>query len=601
LTLTSQKRLRPSVRALFAFAFIFASVPAFAAPAAAGPANAASFDILDFEGPKMKELYYVVTRDMDAQILAMSTGKLDVLSDIYRPADVERLAASDTADLSLASTFHGFFITFNTRKFPWDQTILRQAASQVMDRRRWTRDLFSGYAEPLMGFLPPISPYLEPAVTVFPGGAEAARKRLAGAGWTWDSRGRLVAPDGRGLPLTKILCPPSSVAATTTEIAQMAAEALASIGVPAEAEPMDFQTMLARVDEQNFDACTNAWTMSRDPDSLYAFYHSLMDVSGGYNLSGIADPELDDALLELRYAPDESSARKAASRAQKLLSELMPVVPVYSRYSISAVRRGWDGVFATDRATADNLYTLLSMRPREPREPREGGERPIYWNIPEEIRTLNPLVSSTAYDWTVLGTIYDVLLSANPYTFEDIPWLAESWDIGTRPREGEGKGEEKKEGSVLTFTLRPGLKWQDGRPLTVDDVAFSMLYIRDRNVPRFYDSVKDIEDIQTDPETRTIRVFMANTSYWHLHNIGGGVLILPRHILEKVPDWRAWQPANNPHEALDGTPMTELVGTGPFVFRESRTGEYVRMTRNEHYMLYGRNSRNMYMKERTAR
>jgi ABC-type transport system substrate-binding protein len=35
--------------------------------------------------------------------------------------------------------------------------------------------------------------------------------------------------------------------------------------------------------------------------------------------------------------------------------------------------------------------------------------------------------------------------------------------------------------------------------------------------------------------------------------------------------------------------MTELVGTGPFIFRESRTGEYVRMTRNEHYMLYGDN------------
>ena len=31
--------------------------------------------------------------------------------------------------------------------------------------------------------------------------------------------------------------------------------------------------------------------------------------------------------------------------------------------------------------------------------------------------------------------------------------------------------------------------------------------------------------------------------------------------------------------------MTELVGTGPFTFRESRTGEYVHMTRNEHYML----------------
>jgi peptide/nickel transport system substrate-binding protein len=532
-------------------------------------ASNGEFDIFDFEGPKMKDLYYVIVRDMDAQILAMSTGKLDVLSDLYRPADVERLARSGAADLSLASTFHGFFITFNTRKFPWDQVTLRQAASQVVERRRWTRDLFSGYCEPLASFLPPISPYYDPTEAL-PSGVEAARKRLADAGWTWNRAGWLVAPDGRTVPPTKILCPPSSVVATTTEIAQLMAEALLSIGVPAETEPIDFQTMLAQVGAHNFDACTNAWTMSRDPDVLFSFYHSSMDVEGGYNLSGIADPELDRVLWDLRYASDEAAAHVTASRAQRILADLVPVIPLYSRYSISAIRGDWDGVFTTDRSTADNLLTLVSMTPKE------GGERPIYWNIPEEIRTLNPLVSSTAYDWTVLGTIYDTLLSSNPYTFEDIPWLAESWSIAPGGT-----------GSILTFTLRPNLKWQDGRPLTVEDVAFSLQYIKDNNIPRFYDSVKDVQSMDIAAEERTLRVFMANTSYWHLHNIGG-MPILPRHILENVPDWRSWQPTNRPHRALDGAVMTELVGTGPFTFRESRTGEYVHMTRNEHYMLLRR-------------
>jgi peptide/nickel transport system substrate-binding protein len=521
----------------------------------------------------MTDLYYVVIRDMDAQLLAMSTGRLDVLSDIYRPADIRRLAESGMADLSLASTFHGFFITFNVRKFPWDQAALRQAASQVAERRQWTRDLFSGYCEPLTSFLPPISPCYDPETGSLPPGVDAARRRLADAGWTWNRSGGLVAPDGREVPPTKILCPPSSVAATTTEIAQLMAEALNALGVPAEAEPIDFQTMLARVDVHDFDACTNAWTMSRDPDVLYSFYHSSMDVEGGYNMSGISVPELDDALWNLRYAPDEAAAYVFASRAQRLLAELVPVIPIYSRYSVSAIRNDWDGVFSTDRSTSDNLLTLVSMTPKE------GGERPVYWNIPEEIRTLNPLVSSTAYDWTVLGTIYDSLLSVDPYTFEDVPWLAESWDITTEP----GR-------SVLSFTLRPGLKWQDGRPLSAEDVAFSLLYIKENNVPRFYDSVKDIVSVavgEIDGEKRTVRVVMANASYWHLHRIGG-MLILPRHILENVSEWRSWQPTTRPHEALDGTAFTELIGTGPFTFRESRTGEYVYMTRNRHYLLYDR-------------
>jgi peptide/nickel transport system substrate-binding protein len=536
-------------------------------PAAASPDR--PFDISGFHGPRMNDLYYVIIRDMDAQLLAMSTGRLDVLSDIYRPADVERLAKSGVADLSMAATFHGFFITFNTRKFPWDQVELRQAASQVVERKKWVRDLFSGYCEPMSGYLPMISPFYEPNVPAFQSGTAAARARLEDAGWTRNRAGWLVAPDGRELPVTRILCPPSSVAATSTEIATLMAEALRSIGVPAEAEPMDFQTMLARVNTNDFDACTNAWTMSRDPDVLYSFYHSSMDVEGGYNMSGIADPELDRVLHELRYAPDEAAARETASQAQRLLAGLVPVIPLYSRYSISAMRNGWDGTFMTDRSTSDNLLTLISMTPKE------GGERPIYWNIPEEIRTLNPLVSTTAYDWTVLGTVYDVLISTDPYTFEDIPWLAESWGI-----------ESGEKGSVLTFTLRPDLKWQDGNPLTVEDVAYSLQFVKDNKVPRFFDSVKDIESIETDAASRAIRVTMANVSYWHLHNIGGGMLVLPKHILENVPDWRAWQPTNRPHRAADGTELTELIGSGPFTFRESRIGEYIHMTRNENYFLF---------------
>ena len=532
--------------------------------------DGATFDPFRFEGPKMEDLYYVVIRDMDAQLLALSTGKVDVMGDLYRPSDVERLAQSDAVELSLASSFHGFFITFNTRKFPWDQAVLRQAASQVADRKRWTRDLFSGYAAPLSSFLPHISPYYEPDIASFPSGVEAARKRLRDAGWTWDASGRLIAPDGRGVPTTKILCPPSSVVATTAEIAQLMADALVSLGVPAEAQPMDFQAMLARVDEHDFDACTNAWTMSRDPDVLYAFFHSSMDVKGGYNLSGISDSELDQVLLGLRNAPDEPTARLRASEAQRLLGELMPVIPIYSRYSISAIRSDWEGAFTTDRVTVDNLWTLLSMTPKE------GGKRPIYWTLPEELRALNPLVSSTAYDWAVLGTIYDSLISVNPYTYEDIPWLAESWDIGV--------GET---GSVLTFTLRPDLKWQDGAPLTVDDVAFTLRYLKDNAVPRFYDSVKDVVSVDISEE-RTLRVLMANTSFWHLHNIGG-MIVLPRHIWERVGDWRTWQPANHPHKGPNGEAMTELIGTGPFIFKESRTGEYIHMTRNRHYMLFDKN------------
>lgn len=528
--------------------------------------EAAPFDPFStVTGPQMKDLYYVVIRDADAQLLALSTGKVDVLGEIYRATDVERLNRIPEVELSLASSFHGFFITFNTRKFPWDQKILRQAASQVVERKRWVRDLFSGFAEPLTGFLPHVSPYYAPA-PLLPQGVDAARRHLSDAGWSWNASGILVAPDGREVPQSKILCPPSSVVATTAEIAQLMADALNAIGVPVEVEPMDFQTLLARVDERNFDLSTTAWSMTRDPDNLYAFYHSSSDVKGGYNQSGLSDPALDTVLDALRYAPDEPHARRAATEAQLLLADLMPAIPLYSRYSLAAIRRDWEGVFSNDRTTVDNLWTLLSMRPRD------GGERPVFWALPEEVRALNPLVSSTAYDWSVLGTVYESLIAIDPYTFEDIPWIAESWDVA--------QGEP---GTVLTFWLRPGLQWQDGHPLTAEDVAYTLNYIRENAIPRFYDQVKDIASIDV-PDELTLRISMKNTSFWHLHNVVS--LILPKHILQQVSDWRTWQPTLTPHTAVDGTVMTELVGTGPFIFKEYRVGEYVHMTRNPRYMLF---------------
>jgi len=65
-----------------------------------------------------------------------------------------------------------------------------------------------------------------------------------------------------------------------------------------------------------------AWQLSRDPDSLYAFYHSSMDVKGGYNQTGLKDAKVDRLLEDLRYVPDEPAARVAAKAAQKALADL---------------------------------------------------------------------------------------------------------------------------------------------------------------------------------------------------------------------------------------------------------------------------------------
>lgn len=533
-------------------------------------AAACGVDVDAIRGPKIEELYLVIIRDPDAQLLALEKGQIDLLSDITRPVDIERLASNEELSLSLAQGFHAFFLGFNIRKAPWDRVELRRAIWQAIPRNQLVRDIFSGYSAPLSTFLPPASPYCTEDLEASPYDLESARRTLQEAGWRY-SNGFLI-PPGEDLPLKpmKILSPTAQVAPTTAELAQRIAASLRELGLPMDVEPVDFSTLIARLDEHAFDSYVLAWQLSRDPDSLYAFFHSSMDVKGGYNICGIHDDELDAALEALRWAPDEEDARLAARRAQKLLSEKVPMVPIYSRYFVTALRNDWKGAVTTEIATADNVWSLLAMEP-------EGKMRPFYWCLPEEPRNLNPITASSAYDWQVLGLIYDTLLTADPETLEDLPWLARDWKVETVP---SGDGQVTR----LSFILRDDVLWQDDEPFTAKDVAATISFLKEHRVPRFWDAVSDVEAV-TVKGNHEITITMKNTSYWHLHQIGG-LPILPAWQLASLESWQIWQPSRMIHPQKRN--FTMLVGTGPFVFSEYRQGEYVRLVRNDLFWLMSR-------------
>ena len=545
----------------FALALIFAF-----------PARGAEVKAESLRGPRIGELYLVVVRDPDAAILALERGKLDVLGDVTRPSDIRRISRNPGFELSMAQGFHMAQVGFNLRKSPWNSPELRRAAAMVIPRDRLVRELFSGYSAPLTTFLPPMSPYCDKTASAPRFDPEGARALLRKAGWTWDSSGVLVPPKGKSpLPPATILSPTAGVAPTTAELADRIAGSLRELGLPVKAEPLDFAAMIQRIDEHKFDLYLMAWQLSRDPDSLYAFYHSSMDVKGGYNQTGLKDAKVDRLLEELRYVPDEPAARIAAKAAQKALADRLPIIPIYTRYSVAAVSKGWKGTVSTKSMTADNSWSLLAM------SPASGAMKPLYWALGDEPRTLNPFTASTATDWQVLGMVYDTLLTVNPNNLGDLPWLARSWKVETV------KGSAGPR-TRLTFVLRKDVSWQDGSPFTAKDAKATLLFLQKNAIPRYFDSVRDIASVAT-PDAGTLVVTMKNVSYWHLHSIGG-TPIFPAALLDRVEDWRSWQPSRNPVPGKPG--LTELFGTGPFVFRELRPGDFVRFSRNERFWLIQR-------------
>ena len=142
-----------------------------------------------------------------------------------------------------------------------------------------------------------------------------------------------------------------------------------------------------------------------------------------------------------------------------------------------------------------------------------------------------------------------------------IPELAESWAWNG-------------DGTKLTFKLRSGVKWHDGKPFTAKDVQCTWNRLIDkepgffRKNPRriWYDNLKNIT-IDSDADV-TFHLDRPQPSL--LSMLASGMSpVYPCHVSAK--DMR-----------------TNPVGTGPFKFVEFRSNEMVRLVRNPEYWRPGR-------------
>jgi peptide/nickel transport system substrate-binding protein len=168
-------------------------------------------------------------------------------------------------------------------------------------------------------------------------------------------------------------------------------------------------------------------------------------------------------------------------------------------------------------------------------------------------KDFNPFVSTVApQGMGATGLIYEPLLqfdlAAPPKYY---PWLATSyaWSNG---------------GESLTFTIRQGVKWNNGTPLTPADVAFTYNLVKANAAINLAGIT--ISSVSTSGNTVTLNFPAAQ--YLNLQEIAG-VPILPQAI---------WSKAGSPTTFTDSDP----VGTGPYVLK-SFTPQGFTLTKNPSY------------------
>jgi peptide/nickel transport system substrate-binding protein len=185
---------------------------------------------------------------------------------------------------------------------------------------------------------------------------------------------------------------------------------------------------------------------------------------------------------------------------------------------------------------------------------QDGGRRTLRLGWAQDPGTLNPFVGLDEEDFSIWALNWDLLVNFDPETLKPKPGIAKTWDVSP----------DRK---TVTYHLDPAAKWSDGKPVTSEDVKWSLETLGG-NGALFTGYTDNVRSYDTpDAHTLVLHAKKPDTRF-----VGGlNVYILPKHVWGKVP-----------LKKLTGNykPKLPLVGSGPYVTTEYQRGSIVRMRRN---------------------
>lgn len=175
------------------------------------------------------------------------------------------------------------------------------------------------------------------------------------------------------------------------------------------------------------------------------------------------------------------------------------------------------------------------------------------------IEALAPLVDANRHTLS----LFDALVATNAKTLEPQPNLATSWAYSATDL-------------TYTFSLKSGVTFHDGQPLTADDVKFTFDLLLNKATASPYFSIFDarIASVAV-KDASTVVVTLKHPVATFLNDLSAySIGILPKHLLADVKP-----------EQLKASEFAQSkpVGTGPFKLKEYRPGEALLLEANPTY------------------
>lgn len=289
--------------------------------------------------PKLDGITFKVIPDQNILLTQLKAGELNIVTNINF-TQLDQVKAIDNVNTILTPSMIWEHLDFNLDSQLFQDARVRQAIALSIDRQAIISNILKNAASPALADQPPVSWAYNPTLVLPARDINAARELLAQAGWAQGPDGILV-KNGRKLAF---------VLATTANnkvreaVAQSIAQQLKEVGIAVEIRPIEAKTFFNEVlRTRKFETALYAWVEGMDPDNL-SMWHSrkIPNQANGYdgqNYPGWRNAEI-DALTESGVRTVDVEARKQIYfRIQDLIIQEYPVIPLYFRVNIAAVRK----------------------------------------------------------------------------------------------------------------------------------------------------------------------------------------------------------------------------------------------------------------------
>jgi len=540
-------------------------------------------------GPRPDAIIYKIILAYESRLVAFEADEIDWVG--IMPDHVDRIK-KNRPDAFLLETMGRVIdaLQFNIRakkepsgadNYPMNVLEFRKALAHMIDRDYAAFEAYKGYAVPAFTPMPGLyGDWISPKARTYEYNMDKAKKLLDDAGFKVGNDGWRIDPRTNStLRELEVLVLPEATSPQRFMVAKHLVFQAEKLGIRMRIRTVDAPTLDRLVTEAHeHDMYYWGWSLGMYPTHLYYFFRSEEEKLGGWNECGVRNAELDDYLTKFYFAPNVEEAKTHCHKALELVQEIVPWVPTTVPIAITAFNGKLRGMVlqkapGVDTPLGRNWLDELNVHV----SPLPFGYtyRSV---IGVQLGTLNPMTYLWSAEADIIDDIYEVDTIGSPEDqYVRLPRLAEKIEVSTF---------EDKPGTrntKITITLRKGLTWQDGEPLTSKDYNFTIWYPgKEWKTRRFYSEFeKKIYKTET-PNPQAIIVYLEGTSF--LYQVAAeGYRPLPEHIYSKLKDPKKDDPGKLPHPNVKG--LTMLVGQGPYILKEYVPGTHAVNSWNSLYYM----------------